>query len=268
MSMFFRTLASGSKGNSAVLSRGGTHILIDAGTSARRIRAGLSDSGLKPEDISAIVITHDHTDHISALPRLINYIDAPVFAPPKTAAAILRSAPCLSGRVEPMAAGDCVKSGEVTFRSFATPHDAADSVGYVFTDGIVKFSYATDTGEVTETMLEACLGADMAVIEANHDREMLLRGRYPDYLKKRILSPRGHLSNDDSGDFAALLWREGAGKLLLAHLSEENNVPALSLRCVGEKLMSAGAVPGRDVCLSCAPAGTPSEVFEVEKCSV
>ena len=265
MSMFFRTLASGSKGNCAVLSRGGTHILIDAGTSARRIAAGLKDSGISPEDISAVVITHDHTDHISALPRLINCINAPIFAPPKSAGAILRCAPCLEGYIEPMAAGDSITCGEVTFKSFTTPHDASDSVGYVFTDGRVTLSYATDTGEVTETMLEACLGADMAVIEANHDREMLIRGRYPDYLKRRILSPRGHLSNDDSGSFAALLWREGAGKLLLAHLSEENNTPAKAVTAV------LGMFENYELADDCcevyaAPRYEVGEVWEIPEC--
>ncbi|MBR5381233.1 MAG: MBL fold metallo-hydrolase, partial [Oscillospiraceae bacterium] len=251
----------------AVLTDGDTHILIDAGTSARYITCGLRALGLSPEGIAAVVVTHDHTDHISALPRLLKTVSAPVYAPPATAAAISAATGEAGRRVEPMCPGGTLTVGGLTVRSFRTPHDAADSVGYVFTDGHVKLSYATDTGCVTEEMLTACLGADLAVIEANHDRTMLKCGRYPQRLKARILSPRGHLSNDDSGDFAVRLWQEGAGKLMLAHLSEENNTPAAALRCVGESLMLAGAVPGRSVELVCAPARCASGVMEVTSCS-
>jgi len=265
--MFFSTLASSSRGNCAVLTDGETHILIDAGASARYITGGLRALGLSPEALSAVVVTHDHTDHVSALPRLLGTVPVPVYAPPATAMTIADMAEGLCGRVEPMSPGDELTVGGITVSSFRTPHDASDSVGYVFTDGRVKLSYATDTGHVTEEMLSACLGADMAVIEANHDKTMLQSGRYPPFLKARILSPRGHLSNDDSGSFAARLWREGAGKLVLAHLSEENNTPAAALRRVGESLMRSGAVPGRNVELVCAPARRASGMMEVTACS-
>ena len=228
--MVFATLASSSKGNCAVLTDGETHILIDAGTSARYITGSLRALGLSPEDVDAVFVTHDHTDHIAALPRLLKSVPAPVFAPPRTAAAVAAMAEGMEDRVEPMTPGDELIVGSLAVRSFRTPHDAADSVGYVFTDGSAKLSYATDTGHVTEEMLSACLGADLAVIEANHDKTMLKNGRYPKFLQARILSPRGHLSNDDSGSFASRLWREGAGKLMLAHLSEENNTPSTALK--------------------------------------
>ena len=265
--MRFTTLFSGSKGNSALLSEGGTNILIDAGASARRILCAIREIGVSPDGVSAIVVTHDHTDHISALLQLLKRVNAPVYAPPKTARAIKILFPEISDYISPLKVGTEMICGNIAFNSFPTPHDASDSVGYVFSNGSEGLSYATDTGNVTDAMLDACLGADMSVIEANHDREMLLSGRYPERLKKRILSPHGHLSNTESGDFAVKLFEAGAGRIILAHLSEENNTPACALRCVGERLMRAGAVPCRDVELCCASAREPSETFEVKKCS-
>ena len=119
------------------------------------------------------------------------------------------------------------------------------------------FAYMTDIGHVTDEMLSAVLGAGAAVIESNHDVEMLRLGPYPQRLKARILSRRGHLSNDDCGELAVRLWQSGARRIVLAHLSKENNTPVAALRTVGEALMNSGAVPGRDVELS---AASPDEI--------
>ena len=149
--------------------------------------------------------------------------------------------------------GEELVCGEISVRSFKTPHDAAESVGYTFTAGKSALVLATDTGCVTEEMLGSARGSDTAVIEANHDVVMLKNGPYPMHLKKRVLSGCGHLSNEDCGEFAVKLWQSGTKRIILAHLSRENNTPATALRAVGEALMKAGAIPGRDVELCAAP---------------
>ncbi len=248
------TLASGSSGNCSLISEGKTHVLIDAGISLRRVNCALRELGVAPSELSAVFVTHSHSDHISALPTMLKHLSVPVFAPPLTASGLRRLFPEHEDLILELEPGKELICGELTVRSFITPHDAAESVGYTFGGGGKTFAFATDMGHVTQDILKAILGADAAVIEANHDVNMLENGPYPQRLKQRILSRRGHLSNDECGKLSALLWKSGARRILLAHLSKDNNTPAAALRTVGSALMEAGAVPGRDVELSAALA--------------
>jgi len=144
--------------------------------------------------------------------------------------------------------------------SLRTPHDTPESVGYRLTAAGKTLAFATDCGCLTRELVEGTAGADIAVIEANHDVEMLINGSYPEYLKRRILSQRGHLSNDDCGRLAVILGQGGTRRLVLAHLSRENNTPQAALRTVSDALRQAGAQPG-DVEVGLAPPDDPGALY-------
>lgn len=228
------SLYSGSSGNSFLLITPAARILIDAGKNARALARALDEVGCPVETVDAIFITHDHHDHTSALPVLLKHHPLPVHAVEASAQVIARGAPqyltdCLR-RHTPLF---CEAVGDVTVRSFITPHDSEFSVGYrmEFTDedGVVHtIGYATDLGYVTDDVRAALLGCESVVLECNHDKDMLLTGPYPYHLKERILSLYGHLSNDDCAAFAGELIEGGTRHLMLAHLSEQNNDPSLA----------------------------------------
>jgi len=224
--------ASGSTGNCALVRGGGQSVLIDAGISARRIRQGLARAGLLPEDLSGIFITHEHSDHIKGLAVLLKSSPVPLFAPETVAAAVCRAVPGADvyiRRVEPERTYDF---DGLSVTAFPTPHDTPQSVGYRMEAADGRFALATDTGCVTETMLRYLTDTDVALIEANHDITMLKNGPYPPALQRRILSDRGHLSNAECTFLASVLARSGTKRLVLGHLSKENNLPGLALRTV------------------------------------
>ena len=236
------TFASGSGGNCALVSAGDTHILLDAGISCRRIREQLSLTGLAPENLSAILITHEHSEHISGLSTLAKRCLAPIFAPPAVARALERSVPGALPVLRAVNAGEPFPLGSVTVRAFHTPHDTPESVGWRLDDSLGgSFALATDMGCVTEEIREGLLGAETVLIEANHDPDLLRAGPYPYPLKRRILSDRGHLSNADSALLAAFLAARGTRYIILGHLSRENNTPELAFRTVSAALAGSPA---------------------------
>ena len=241
------TFASSSTGNCALVSAGG-HILIDAGISLRRIRSHLSLSGLTPENISGVLITHEHSDHISGLAMLVKHHKIPVYAPAAVAAFLRGSIPGIEPCLWEIAPDEAFSLGGMNIRAFPTPHDARQSVGYRIESGAV-FGFATDMGHVTEEVVSGLLGADAVVIEANHDVNMLLDGPYPAYLKQRVLSDRGHLSNEDSAALGLCLAESGTQTIVLGHLSRENNTPSLACRTVRQALGGR-----REVFVCAAPA--------------
>ena len=248
------TLASGSSGNCAFVSSGGTSILVDAGISMRRINSCLGTFGLTLRGISAILITHEHSDHISALRMINKYYGIPIFATAPTADAIARMYPELSGAVYSFEPGAVLDIGGLKAASFPTPHDAASSVGYRISDGSKSLVIATDMGYVTNSIYRASVGADFAVIESNHDVDMLNSGIYPYYLKRRILSENGHLSNSDCARLITALAKTGTRHFLLAHLSRENNTPETAYKTVEEALAKENLIIGKNVFLDVAPA--------------
>ena len=229
------SLYSGSKGNSAFIEAGGAKILIDAGRSAKALCLALSSIGVTVDELDAIFITHEHNDHISALQTLSHKHNIPIHI-------LLPSAQVFNGlRDEKLCLCLClhdkndfsVQIQGLKIHAFPTPHDSRASVGYKLTymdgDEEISIAYATDTGYVSESMLKNMLGAKYAVIECNHDLDMLRDGPYPYELKMRIASRHGHLSNTDCATLATHLALAGASHILLAHLSEENNLPDLAL---------------------------------------
>lgn len=226
------SLYSGSSGNSFLISTPTGAILIDAGKNAKRLCMALSAAGVSIDEIRAIFITHEHNDHVSALPVFLKKHPIPVHILKASAYKLACDpavAPCLC--LHPPIFEEQVEG--IRMRSFPTPHDSMGSVGYriEITDedgSIFRIGYATDIGYVTEEIETGLLGCDAVILESNHDPEMLRTGPYPYELKRRIASRRGHLSNPDSAELAARLCAGGTRALMLAHLSQENNAPEIA----------------------------------------
>ncbi|MEQ2456823.1 MBL fold metallo-hydrolase [Flavonifractor hominis] len=235
------TLASGSSGNCTLVSDGDTHILVDAGISCRRITTALKGLGVDPAALSAVLITHEHTDHISGLTTLTKQRRVPVYASRGTARQLCYRIPFLEELIRPFAPGACFQVGGVEVESFPTPHDAAESAGYALSAGGRKAAVVTDLGHVTEEVRRGIRGADLLLAEANHDVEWLQSGPYPYFLKERILGQRGHLSNEAGAALACAAVEDGAHTVVLAHLSHENNTPERARQVVGDALRRMGA---------------------------
>lgn len=253
------SLYSGSTGNAMLLVTEQTRILIDAGKNAKALCRALGELALTPEQLDAIIITHDHRDHTAALPVFLKHHPLPVHAVEASAQVMAMdmgeaARACLC-RHTPLYVEQI---GNVEISSFITPHDSRFSVGYrmeIEQDGEVAcIGYATDLGYVTEDVRAALCGCESVVLESNHDVEMLLTGPYPRHLKERILSRYGHLSNEGCAALGAELAEQGLKRLMLAHLSEHNNLPELAYN---EVLMALG---GACVDLSVA---APDRVVEM-----
>src|SRR5215469_2751895 len=236
-------LASGSRGNTAVLSSTGTSILIDAGISCRETLRRMIRAGEDPARLSAIVITHEHQDHITGLGVLARKLKIPVYITghthqqwqrwmrgPVTKQTVLYEDDDKAHleRAEHFRAGEKFQIGDIEVLPFTIPHDAADPVGFVFRTEGLKIGMATDLGYMTSSIKIHFRGCDALVIESNHDLEMLRGGPYPWSVKQRVMSRVGHLSNDSLAEFFSSDYDGGAAYVVLAHLSEQNNHPELA----------------------------------------
>ncbi len=261
--MQFSTIASSSSGNSTLVSHGADYVLIDAGISCRRILAALAALGMDTDHLAGILVTHEHDDHISGLASLCRKAGVPVFAPQGVAAGIMKRFPDADIPVNVISAGVPFTVGPFTIRAFHTSHDASESVGYRLTADGRSMALATDLGCVSEEVLQSLSGVNAAILEANHDVDMLKYGPYPSVLKKRIASDRGHLSNRVCGRLAGILYESGTRTFVLAHLSHENNTPELAQAAVETGLAKAGAVPGENVFVYVAPPAHLGETVVV-----
>ena len=234
-------VASGSKGNSYLITNGKTNILLDLGISLKSLKAGLLAFGKSPEDLSAIVVTHEHSDHIKGIGTAVRRLNIPVFATIETWRAMYHSiTPVPDEIIRVIEKKKTFYIGDIKVCAFPINHDAADPVGYSFFFGGKKISAATDTGIIDEELLEALSGSGIALIEANHDKHMLMMGKYPISLKQRISGNLGHLSNEDAAALSVLLAKTGTKNLLLGHLSEENNYPDVAFLTVKNALEEKG----------------------------
>ncbi|MBV9074928.1 MAG: MBL fold metallo-hydrolase [Acidobacteria bacterium] len=248
-------LASGSRGNTAVLSSTGTSILIDAGISCRETLRRMLRAGENPASLSAIVITHEHQDHINGLAVLARRLKIPVYITGHTHQEWQRwvRGPASGQKelypdddkahldqCEHFRAGQAFRIGDIEILPFTIPHDAADPVGFVFRTEGIKIGMATDLGYIPASVKVHLRGCDALVLESNHDLEMLRGGPYPWSVKQRVMSRVGHLSNDSLAEFFSTDYDGGAAFVVLAHLSESNNHPELARqaaeRALGQRL--------------------------------
>ena len=238
------TLFSSSAGNCTYVTDGETRFLIDAGYSEKRIKAALAEAGSSLDDISAIFVTHEHSDHTHALPVLCRHRELPVHA-------VKQTARCLNiNCAVPHKELYSERLGGFTVNSFRTSHDSRGSCGYVIEhDSGVKIGTLTDTGFVSDEMLTALDGCYAVILEANYDEDMLLNGPYPPDLQYRIMSKRGHLSNSQCAEILPALYGGGTRRVLLAHLSKENNTPETARARALAELEREGI---RDMSVGCA----------------
>ena len=225
-------LASGSKGNAALISTDSQRFLVDLGISCRELVKRMQQVGACPEELGGVFITHEHVDHVKGVVTFAKKYQVPLYASQGTWRAVFSKYPELN-RANCRLTGPRMLVGDVQINSFAISHDAAQPQGYSFywRSGDAKCSYVTDTGFVTDIVREAVVGSDVLILEANHDVQMLKNGSYPYELKQRILGTRGHLSNATAGQFLVGLERLPK-HIFLAHLSEQNNLPRLALDTV------------------------------------
>ena len=222
------SLYSGSTGNAFAICAGKDCVLIDAGKNAKQLCASLIAAGIEIDSVRAVFLTNEHNDHIAALSVFLKKHPVPVHLP-LGCIYKLEGDPAIAPHLcaHPPIYRETI--GCMTVTSFPTPHDSRASVGYRIDvdcgDDIYSVGYATDIGYVSRDVESGLLGCDAVILESNHDKDMLIDGIYPDHLKKRILSRRGHLSNPDSAVFASRLCASGTKSLMLAHLSQENNTP-------------------------------------------
>lgn len=251
-------LGSGSKGNSVLVTGNGHKILIDCGFGIRELSARLMAAGTTLAELEGILITHEHIDHIKAVKSAGEKHDIPVYMHERTCYAMGNAAPD-SAYIFSTLNGFKLAGFEV--HPFPVPHDGVYPLGYSISDGDSRFVYATDLGYVTDEVLAAARGADIVMLESNYDKEMLIKGSYPYYLKQRILSERGHLCNTDCAEavFKMLYW--GTKNFILGHISQENNLKEIVYNTTAERLMREGCRAHADFELTIARQDAPSETL-------
>lgn len=249
----FCSLYSSSSGNCTYIGTSQGGILVDIGVSAKRTEEALRHIGVDPSGISAVFITHEHSDHICGVKVFAKRYGIKVYASAGTLAGMeeLNALdPKIRTEVIPSSG---VEASGIFVRPFLTPHDTRESTGYsVLTPDGKRISVATDIGMVTDTVMDAIHGSDLVLLESNHDVNMLRMGPYPYFLKQRILSDHGHLSNENCAKTAVRLVESGTTRLVLGHLSKENNIPSLAYETTRSAMTVAGATEGVDYLLTVA----------------
>lgn len=247
----FLSLVSGSSGNAALISDGKTTLLADCGLSCKRLEEALLKAKINPNDIDAVLITHEHSDHIKGAGVVSRKYSLPVFATEKTHAC-MGSLGIDDKNIRFVTPDNDFEIGTIGIRPFSIPHDAADPVAYNFFFGEKKLSLATDIGVMNDYVMEHLTGSLAVLLESNHDIDMLKNGRYPAVLKRRILSETGHLSNADAAKTVLKLIKGGTQHIMLGHLSNENNTPTAAYTTVAGVLAENGIELGKDAALSVA----------------
>jgi len=229
-------LASGSSGNCTFFSTGRTRLLVDAGLSCRETFRRLTAIGEDPEKLDAILISHEHGDHVSSLPTLARKLSIPVYLSQKTAPTIVWNG--CEAIVQAFQAGKQISIGDLDICTFTVPHDAVDPVGFTFHSQGLKIALVTDLGYIPESVKYHLRAVDVLILESNHDLEMLKVGPYPWSVKQRVMSRNGHLSNEVVSEFIRCDMDSSTSTLVLGHLSANNNHPALVRMVCGEAIAS------------------------------
>lgn len=259
-------ICSSSKGNSCYIGSRDKGILIDVGCSYKALCQGLGAMGTGIGAVKAVLITHSHTDHVKGLLTMTKKSNIPIFASQETLDYLLRGG-LVAGSADLHTLEDLDRvEFEAEIKAFPTPHDCEGSVGYVMDFGFEgnRLGYCTDLGEVTAEVRENLLGCPTVFIEANYEPDMLRSNpRYPAYLKQRIASDHGHLSNPASAEFCMELVKSGTVSIVLGHLSQENNTPETALGRVSGRLAAEGAQRERDYMVRVAPVSNATGEYIV-----
>lgn len=235
--MKITVLGSGSGGNAAVIQNNGRAILIDAGFTCKNLQTRMTYCGINPVSVSAVFITHEHTDHVKGLGVFARKHRIPVYLSEGTFNSMYHGQKLeIDKWVSIIKTGVEVDTCDMRVTNFPVPHDAGEPVGYTFSDKNNKISYVTDIGSITNTVRDNLKNSRLIVLESNHDEKMLRNGPYPAFLKQRVSGPNGHLSNDETGKLLNNVMWDGLKAVYLAHLSKENNRPQLALNTVCESL--------------------------------
>lgn len=267
MKLSFLSLASGSSGNCYYLGTPEFGLLIDAGIGIRTIKKVLKDNLIDFSKIVAVLITHDHADHIKTVGCLGEKYNIPIYTTVGVHKGISKSryveeSLVNSRRIIEKEIPFMIHDFRIT--AFEVPHDSTDNVGYLIEYGEHKFTFATDVGHITDTVGRYISEATHLIIEANYDEEMLKFGTYPIFLKERVASSTGHLSNREAAEFLATHYDPKLKDIWLCHLSRDNNHPELAYKTVDIRLFQEGIRVGKDVSLYALKRTTPSEVFEFD----
>lgn len=234
----FCSLYSGSSGNSLFVQSNSTNILVDCGTSAKKILVALDDIGVNIDDIDAIIVTHEHNDHVQGLGTLSKKYDIPVFANCETWDAMQVQRNKIDSKNQlTFEVNNEFQIGNLQIFPFSIPHDAANPCGFSICNGNKKLSIATDLGHVNNEIIDNLRDSQFMLLEANYDPEVLKVSRYPYPLKERIAGPNGHLSNATAGKTIGTLINKDLQEVMLGHLSKENNFPELAYQTVADELI-------------------------------
>ncbi len=261
------SIASGSSGNCIYVGSDNTHVLVDAGISGKRIEAGLNSLDLTGRDIQAIMVTHEHADHIQGLGVLARRYQIPLYMTGGTADVLMRTnaiGRIPEGLIHEITEDSDFAVGDLMVHSFTIPHDAAQPVGFRFSNGGKTVGIATDLGKYSDYIVENLENLDAILLESNHDVNMLLVGRYPYPLKQRILGDRGHLSNENAGRLLGRILHDNMKTVFLGHLSQENNYEQLAFETVCQEVtMGDNPYKASDFAISIAPRDHMSSIAEI-----
>ena len=265
MALTFCTLFSGSSGNAVYLGNDEDSLLIDCGMSGKQIMEALVAAKLNPSSLRGILITHEHSDHVRGAGIISRKLEIPIYATAGTWQGMEQTVgPVPAKHRVSITAGESFFACGMEVASFSIPHDANDPVGYRFYCRRHSVAVATDLGHFSDTVCDAISGAEIILLESNHDPELLKNNpHYPARLKSRILGKKGHLSNEAGAGAAVRLAESGAKHLLLGHLSNENNTPDMAYRTTHAALTGAGAAIGEDITLHVASRFRASFLYQL-----
>lgn len=260
------SIGSGSSGNCHLIKYKNSVVLVDAGLVGKKISNGLDDLNIDIEILKGIFITHEHSDHIKGVGIISRKYNIPVFANLNTWHAMKDKIGKIDKKNMVVFQSDKNYSlGEMIIRPFSIPHDSSEAVGYSFYANGEKISIATDIGMINENIRKNLYKSKLVVVESNYDTNMLMVGSYPYSLKQRVLSSGGHLSNEDCGNFCVELVKKGTEKILLAHISRENNFKELAFETTKSILKDNNITVGKDVFLDVLPRDNISNLYNLER---
>lgn len=259
----FCSLYSGSTGNSLFIQNNNTKLLIDAGVSGKKIVEALDSINVKPEEIDAILVSHEHTDHIQSVGTFSKKFNTPVYANKNTWLKMDKEIKKINeNNIFTFSTSKDFVVGDLVIHPFKTPHDAIESCGFNISDGKTKMSVATDLGHITPDIHNCLKGSKFILLESNYEPEVLRICSYPSLLKQRISGPNGHLSNNMAGETISTLIESGLSKVMLGHLSKESNFPEMAYATVLNELENKHFKKGT-IDLSVASRFEPSKIIEI-----